>query len=209
MAGDLQILRAPAPRETPEPEGATMAEVLVQLDSPVSDARGRAYVARVCGRVADDGLWEGWIEFDPRDGSPVLRSPRETEQPNRADLEYWATGLTLSYLEGALQRALRPPTPDLRPRTVDARPAYDGPAPPPGAGARAASPPPRAVLDPFRVFAQGEEVLRQELGALDEGHLRSIVRAYGIGVEEGTDPATLGRGPLVEAIVRGARRRAG
>lgn len=105
-----------------------MAEVLVQLDSPVSDKAGNAYVARICGREEEDKLWEGWIEFDPQDGGPVLRTPRETEQPNRADLEYWATGLTVAYLEGALERAHHPKTPDLRLRTVDARPAYDRPA---------------------------------------------------------------------------------
>jgi hypothetical protein len=35
-----------------------------------------------------------------------MRTPRETEQPNREDLAYWATGLTQVYLEGALTRAL-------------------------------------------------------------------------------------------------------
>lgn len=84
-----------------------MAEVLLQFDAEISSPEGRAYVARVCGGLAGDGLWEGWIEFHPRDGSPVLRTPRETEQSDREDLVYWATGLTRAYLEGALQRALR------------------------------------------------------------------------------------------------------
>ncbi|MGH7474931.1 MAG: hypothetical protein ACRELD_01440 [Longimicrobiales bacterium] len=106
-----------------------MAEVLVQLSTPTLDSEGKGYVARICGREAEDGLWEGWIEFDPEDGGPVLRTQRETEQPNREDLEYWAGGLTAAYLEGALQRALDPHTPDLRPRQVDVRPTYDRPAP--------------------------------------------------------------------------------
>jgi hypothetical protein len=55
-----------------------------------------------------DGLWEGWIEFIPTDGGAPLRSRRETTQPNRDDAVYWATGLTPVYLEGALERALRP-----------------------------------------------------------------------------------------------------
>ncbi|HEX6070368.1 MAG TPA: hypothetical protein VFZ18_11100, partial [Longimicrobiaceae bacterium] len=82
-----------------------MAEVLVQFDSPLADENGRLHDARVCGALAEDGLWDGWIEFAPRDGGPTLRTPRETEQPNLTDLEYWATGLTVGYLEGALRRA--------------------------------------------------------------------------------------------------------
>jgi len=54
-------------------------------------------------------MWEGWVEFDPVDGGPTIRTPRETTQPNRADAEYWATGLEPVYLEGALDRALAEP----------------------------------------------------------------------------------------------------
>src|SRR5262245_1530581 len=38
-----------------------------------------------------------------------MQTARETTQPNLADLEYWATGLTPIYLEGALNRALDEP----------------------------------------------------------------------------------------------------
>ena len=34
-----------------------------------------------------------------------IATGRETTQPNRTDTEYWATGLSEVYLEGALQRA--------------------------------------------------------------------------------------------------------
>ena len=59
-----------------------------------------------------DGLWHGWLEFEPVDGCnvPALQSPRETTQPNRTDAVYWATGLTAVYLEGALERAIRAAT---------------------------------------------------------------------------------------------------
>ena len=185
-----------------------MAEVLVQFDTAVP-REGVAYVARVCGREAEGGLWEGWIEFDPGDGSPVLRTPRETEQPNRADLEYWATGLTLTYLEGALARALRPQLPDLRPRAVAARPAYEQPASrsPDGGLAAETRIPTRAVVNPFEVYAQGEDVLRQELGALDEGHLRNIVRAYALVGEEELDLGSLSQASLVDTIVAAVRKR--
>jgi hypothetical protein len=191
---------------------AIMAEVLMQLDTPVTDAGGRTYVVRICGRLAEDGLWEGWIEFLPQDGGTTLRTPRETKQPNRRDLEYWATGLTIAYLEGALGRALHPQIPDLRPKTVVAQPTYDSPAPssPPPAASSAPGPvAPRAVLDPFAVYAQGEHVLRQELGALSEGHLRSVIRAYELVNEEEMDLLALHRPALAETIVAAVRKRVG
>ena len=69
---------------------------------------GRIYTPRACGRARDDQTWEGWLEFVPDDGSAIVRSGRETTQPNLAALEYWATGLTHVYFEGALERALAP-----------------------------------------------------------------------------------------------------
>jgi hypothetical protein len=104
-----------------------MAEVLIEYQSLLSTPDGVVYRARACGAPADDGLWEAWIEFVPVTRGRVLRSSRETTQPNRTDAEYWATGLTPVYLEGALERALHPlvvsppPPPD--------SPAYDRPAP--------------------------------------------------------------------------------
>lgn len=88
-----------------------MAEVLLVFSEPIKSDTG-LYDARVCGGIADDGLWEGWVEFRPAgsttDGdSGWTRSGRETEQPNIADLRYWAGGLSKAYLEGALSRALR------------------------------------------------------------------------------------------------------
>lgn len=83
-----------------------MPEVVLRFNAALDDAEGRVYAAQVCGREAEDGMWEGWIEFDPGDGGAVLRTPRETGQPNRGALEYWATGLTATYLEGALKRAV-------------------------------------------------------------------------------------------------------
>jgi hypothetical protein len=50
--------------------------------------------------------WEGWIEFVTELGQRVV-TDRETTQPNREAVAYWATGLEPIYLEGALQRAAR------------------------------------------------------------------------------------------------------
>jgi hypothetical protein len=83
-----------------------MAEILVRYQLPVKDADGLQYEARAYGAAIDHVLWEGWIEFVPIGGGPILRTPRETTQPNRVDTAYWATGLTGVYLEGALIRAI-------------------------------------------------------------------------------------------------------
>jgi len=64
------------------------------------------YIVYVCGDEREDGTWEGWIEFHPTDaGHPTLSTERETSQPNRNALEYWADGLEPIYLDGALVRA--------------------------------------------------------------------------------------------------------
>ena len=207
MASDLHPKRS-GYKATIHLRGA-MAEVLVQFDSAVKDPSGPAYIARVCGRENEQGLWEGWIEFDAGDGSTVLRTPRETTQPKRTDLEYWAGGLTATYLEGALRRAQDPETPDLRIPTVDAKAAYDRPASRADQQAAAVSnrPVSTAILDPFAVYDQGEDVLRGELGALDESHLRKIARAYELADDKELDLQAMHRISLVELIVAAVRRR--
>ena len=84
-----------------------MSEILVKFDEPVMNPRGEMFFAEAVGRQRqEDGLWEGWLEFEalaPSGGS--ISSLRETTQPNRRDLEYWAQGLSMVYLQGALARA--------------------------------------------------------------------------------------------------------
>ena len=102
-----------------------MAEVLVQFAEPLNTRDGRTYVVQACGAPNAQSLWEGWLEFVPTDGAPVLRSARETTQPNKVDAEYWATGLTKVYLEGALERARHPV---VRHAAPPLRAIFDGPA---------------------------------------------------------------------------------
>ena len=179
-----------------------MAEVLVEFDAAFRGPDGQRYTPRACTRVADDGRWEGWLEFSDLDTGEVIRSGRETTQPSRADTMYWATGLTRVYLEGALVRALAP-TRRAEPAHVDVEPTFDRPAPP--FAAIEGSAVPRAVLDPFEVYAQGERVLRQELSALDIDHLRAIVRAYGL--EGGVGAESHVPAVVVEYIVAAVRAR--
>ena len=176
-----------------------MAEVLVTFNDPII-ADGVTYYARACGREMDESRWEGWIEFEGDDGS-VLRSQRETTQPNRTDTAYWATGLTPVYLQGALDRALHPTTASAP--AADAVAAFDGPAPAPSD----AAPRGEAVLNPFSVYRKGEAVLRSQLGALAGWHLVNIIRAYDLSDQA---PAALERLPsaqLVELIVTAVRTR--
>lgn len=82
-----------------------MAELLVQFDEVLVGPDGTRYVARVFGEEDDIHRWAGWLEFATLDGHDVISTDHETVQPNRRDLEYWATGLTRVYLDGALMRA--------------------------------------------------------------------------------------------------------
>ena len=85
-----------------------MTKVLVRFDEAINSAAGQSYFVQAMGKRRDDGLWEGWLEFlrVNSDDEP-LSSGRETTQPNRRDLDYWAQGLTRVYLQGALDRAER------------------------------------------------------------------------------------------------------
>lgn len=181
-----------------------MAEVLVQMTDLLKGTDGKYYVPRVCGREREDGRWEGWIEFVQQGEGAVLRSRRETTQPNRQDLMYWATGLNIAFLEGSLERTLEPIQPVRR--VVDVEPAYDRPAPDPHVVTERVPPPPHPLLDPFKVYGQGEDILRKELMALDAPRLVDIVIAYDL--HEG-EPANLYRAALAELILAGVRRRVG
>jgi hypothetical protein len=177
-----------------------VAETLLQFPRPISTSGGQRYEARACGAPMDSGgLWQGWIEFIPVDGGEPLRSPRETTQPNRTDTEYWATGLTDVYLEGALRRAIDgppvipvvPPPPSVFSTPVPSTPIAAAPG---------------SVLDPFSVYEKGEALLRRQLGALSAWHLVNIARDYEL---TGLDAETLNRLPaidLVDLIVQGVQR---
>ena len=179
-----------------------MAEVFAEYPAPIEGGNSVLYIARAVGAQADDGLWQGWIEFVPIDGDgSVLRSPRETTQPNRTDLEYWATGLTPVYLEGSLRRALNPL--QLRHPAPKPEPVYDEPAPdfveaPPAR-------PRESILNPFSVYQKGESLLRRQLSALSAWHLANIAIAYDLLTE--TDADRLSHPALVEVIVSGVKRR--
>lgn len=176
-----------------------MAQVLVEFTEPVWNANGNSYTARACGDEMPDGMWQAWIEFIPIGAGEPVRSGRETTQPNRADTEYWATGLTPIFLEGSLARALNP----LR------RPMARQPEPPifdtPAGPMRSGPPANESILDPFSVYRKGESLLRRQLSAMSAWHLVNIVTAYNL---SDADPALLqaqGAADLVELIIGAVR----
>ena len=183
--------------------GAAVAEVLVEFAEPVSTPTGSSYLARACGAERPDGRWHGWLEFTSTGTGEVIRSGRETTQPNRQDVLYWATGLSPVYLEGSLHRAL---TPVARSSSEPPPPpAFDAPAP---AAAPESSATP-SILNPFSVYRKGEPLLRRQLGAFSRWHLVNIIRAHGLD-DDGESGAfdLLDDAELIEMIVAGVRARA-
>jgi len=178
-----------------------VGETLLQFQLPVAAPDGTKYEARACGAPMRGGMWQGWVEFVPVGGGDLIRSPRETTQPNRVDTEYWATGLSAVYLEGALLRALAPRTAAV---TVSPEPQVSpGPAtrtPLVEAGFE-------SVLDPFSVYEKGEPFLRQRLGALGAWHLVNIIKAYELAPDDSTALGRLLAAELIEIIVSGVEGR--
>lgn len=173
-----------------------MAEVLVRFTELVQDDTGTSYQPQASGAIGSDGLWKGWIEFIGENGQ-ALRSPRETTQPNRDALVYWAEGLTATYLEGALRRALHALLEPVARVSIPEASLFSGPA----STSPAAVPPPpaRPVLDPFTTLAQGERLLRQQLSALSRDHLLAVISGYALPIE--VNASTTDR-ELIDEIVR-------
>jgi hypothetical protein len=180
-----------------------MAEVFVEFDIVLRGPDGRRYGAQACGRARTDGLWEGWVEFPSLDGGAAARTSRETTQPNRDDLRYWATGLTAAYLDGALLRTLRPPRP-VPGRNPTRPPAFEGPAERP---ATATAGEPHAVLNPFLVYAEGADILRNQLGALSRDQLRNIALAHGLAGDEVAELHGFTKPDLVALIMHAVEER--
>ncbi len=69
------------------------------------EAAGTFWVPLVHGEQREDGMWVAWIEFQALDEQPTRVTGRETTQPNREALAYWASGLEPVYFDGAFTRA--------------------------------------------------------------------------------------------------------
>jgi hypothetical protein len=190
-----------------------MSEVLVQFDEPQRATDGRTYVAQVCGQRMAEGLWEAWIQFSPTDGGDPVSTGRETEQLSRGDLRFWAAGLTRTYLDVALSKALSPQRFGAFGYLAAASAAVTHTV---AAGdgelmvlETNALTRPRPVLDPFALYATSEYALRQELRLLDAPHLRDIILAYDLPQNDAADLARTFEDALTEQIVAGVQQRVG
>lgn len=185
-------------------DSASTTEVIAEYDAPVAAANDASvWSARACAHPTAAN-WEGWIEFVPLTAGHVpVRTPTETTQVDREAMERWALGLSPTYLEGALARARERPAVAA---TETAPPLFDTPAP--VVGVLNVEPrQPHALLDPYDVYVQGEQLLVDQLAALDVTHLRDIVLAYEMTTPETAELAT--RAELTShilAAVRDARR---
>src|SRR3989442_10339977 len=83
-----------------------MVHVVHQYSQVIVSRDAHKYVARVYASQIQDGLWDGWFVFFPLHGGRALATDRETTQSSLSAGDYWATGITTTYLEGALPRAL-------------------------------------------------------------------------------------------------------
>lgn len=84
-----------------------MPERIHVFRSEITSPTGIRYRVSAWGEPAEGGVWHGWLELVPGDGGAAVLTDRETTQPDRRALEYWASGLEPVYLEGALERAVR------------------------------------------------------------------------------------------------------
>jgi hypothetical protein len=186
-----------------------MPEILVKFDEPITSPSGDKFFAQAVGKAVNGELWEGWIEFLASDGGEPIASGRESTQPNRTDLEYWAQGLTKVYLQGALARAISLAERDERDFSTsnyDKRAFNAATGRSTESSAARGGVTPRAILDPFKVYAQGEEILRRELNALSRDHLESISSAYRIGASRSPGGVRSGSTyELIESIVTDVR----
>jgi hypothetical protein len=179
-----------------------MAETLLEFQTPVTAPDGSTYRARAVGAEVRGANWHGWIEFTPAGPGQPLCSPRETTQPNRTDVEYWATGLTYVYLEGALDRALpKPPKPAPPPMSP---PAFASPGRP--SVAVPAEDAVTSVLNPFSVYQKGEAMLRRQLGALSAWHLVNIILDYKLSDDSRALLSRVPASKLIDTIVNGVQR---
>ena len=84
-----------------------MERLLQSFDAPLHARTGDIYDVQVFGRSRPGDTWQAWLVFRRRRDLETFTTGSETTQPSEAAVLYWATGLSATYLEGALARAQR------------------------------------------------------------------------------------------------------
>src|SRR5262249_4271622 len=83
-AGPRPCTAPSAETAAPRPRRTTMRQLILEHTVRLPAPNGALYSPRVYGEDRSDGLWEGWIEFQPLTSrGSVLATGRETTQPNR------------------------------------------------------------------------------------------------------------------------------
>jgi hypothetical protein len=140
-----------------------MAEVIAELDYRVRDV-DREYFVNVVGQQTATDRWEAWLEFVPLDDSGVLTTPTETHQVMHADVVRWAGALTERFIQGALARAVAAS------KASGARPV--------ATPLHVTDVPTVTAIDPFAIFALGDDALRLQLRSFTRTELLTIIDAH-------------------------------
>jgi hypothetical protein len=85
-----------------------MDQLLQQFEALVDDGAGNRYAVYLYGRSRPGDTCQGWLVFERTSDGRRFSTPAETTQPNMEAVAYWGTGLSATYFDGALQRALNP-----------------------------------------------------------------------------------------------------
>ena len=83
----------------------TASDVVREFEEMVVDG-DRRFRVRAVAAPYEGTTWQGWIEFIDTGGGSAHRTGRETVQPDRAAVAYWADGIETIYLDGAYERAV-------------------------------------------------------------------------------------------------------
>ena len=118
---------------------------------------------------------KAWLEFEDVETGEVLRSQRETTQPNEKDTVYWATGLTPVYLAGRTRS--HSPSAEGQRAGTGATTAFRRPCTTPRASASDLSNR-EPILDPFSVYDKNPGSAGPGADGAAGLHLRQIIRDF-------------------------------
>jgi hypothetical protein len=84
---------------------AAVADLHINPSRIAIISSGKTFVPHIFANKRPGGTWVAWIEFHT-EGPLCFVTGRETTQPNRTAVEYWAQGLEPIYFEGAFWRSV-------------------------------------------------------------------------------------------------------
>src|SRR5260221_10573910 len=85
-----------------------MQTLLQEFERHLVGSDGEEYAVLLYGRSRPGDTWQGWLVFVRGRDNRRFATPVETTQPNAEAIVYWSSGLTNTYFDGALRRAMDP-----------------------------------------------------------------------------------------------------